>query len=288
MPEGDTLYRIAEKLRPALLGAKVVSLELPRSAGFIARVEGSTVDAVEARGKNLLITFSEGSVLHTHLKMTGVWHLYREGDPWKRSRSMASAILRVAPHEDRPGFVAVAFQAPVARVLRPGALAIYREVTALGPDLLAPTFDPSVALARMKAWPARALGEALLDQRVVAGIGNVYKSEICFDRRLDPFAPVSAFSDEELIAALERARVLLKANVPLRLEDGRMRRAPFQRTTRDPTRGGSRLSVYRRSHRPCLDCGTMIRMKRQGLRSTYFCPKCQPTRGVPAASSSTW
>ena len=281
MPEGDTLFRAAANLRPGLLDRRVVSLELPRSIGEVARVVGATVTAVEARGKNLLITFSEGSVLHTHLKMTGVWHLYREGEAWRRSLSMAAAILRVEGVEGAPGYVAVAFQAPIARVLRPGALAIYRDVQALGPDLLAPTFDASSVLPRLKAWPTRALGEALLDQRVVAGIGNVYKSEICFDERLDPFAPVSVYGDAELLAALERARVLLRANVTLTLPDGRVRRAPLQRTTRSPSRGGGRLSVYRRSGRPCLDCGTIIRMRRQGLRSTYFCPRCQPARPKP-------
>jgi endonuclease VIII len=187
MPEGDTLFRIAAALGPPLEGKPVVALEVPRSGRRYDHLTGRRVERVEARGKHLLIFFDEGSVLHTHLRMTGAWHLYREGDRWRRSIGSASAILAV------PGYVAVCFRAPVARVLRASALPRDGLVGALGPDLLGEEFDTAEALRRLRALDNEPLGVAVMDQRAVAGIGNVYKSEILFKRRLDPFAPVRAY-----------------------------------------------------------------------------------------------
>jgi endonuclease VIII len=145
MPEGDTLFRIAAALGPPLEGKPVVALEVPRSGRRYDHLTGRRVERVEARGKHLLIFFDEGSVLHTHLRMTGAWHLYREGDRWRRSIGSASAILAV------PGYVAVCFRAPVARVLRASALPRDGLVGALGPDLLGEEFDTAEALHRLRA-----------------------------------------------------------------------------------------------------------------------------------------
>lgn len=282
MPEGDTLYRIAAELGPALEGARVVALELPRSEQRCAHLAGRRIERVEARGKNLLIFFDEGSVLHTHLRMGGAWHLYREGDRWQRARSSASAILAV------PGYVAVCFRAPIVRLLRASALRGDALIGGLGPDLLASGFDAAEALRRLRALDEVPLGVAVMDQRVVAGIGNIYKSEILFRLRLDPFAPVRAYTDEELSALLSFARRLMQANVAPRDDASWAYRGPTgayrgPRTTRAERFGGKGpVSVYRRAGRACYDCGAAIQVRRQGAmqRSTYFCPRCQPGRAA--------
>ncbi|WP_437767739.1 DNA-formamidopyrimidine glycosylase family protein [Sorangium sp. So ce281] len=281
MPEGDTLFRIAAALGPALAGARVVALELPRSDQPCRWLVGRRVERVEARGKNLLIFFDEGTVLHTHLRMSGAWHLYREGERWKRSEATATAILAV------PGYVAVCFRAPVARLLRASALRGDRLLGGLGPDLLGGAFDAAEALRRLRALDEAPLGVAIMDQRVVAGIGNIYKSELLFRTRLDPFAPVRAYSDEELSAMLDVGRRLLQANVEPR-DAASAYRGPTAHyaATRTTRAGGDRrrpVSVYGREGYACYDCGAAIQMRRQGtmMRSTYFCPRCQPTRAAP-------
>lgn len=279
MPEGDTLFRIAAALGPSLEGAPVVALELPRSGRRYDALTGHRVERVEARGKNLLIFFDEGSVLHTHLRMTGVWHLYREGERWSRSLASATAILAV------PGYVAVCFRAPVARVIRASSLPGDALVGGLGPDLLGAEFDAAAALRRLRVLDDLPLGVAVMDQRAIAGIGNVYKSEILFKRRLDPFAPVRAFSDEELTELLAFARRIMQMNVAPREESGdyfgptqHYRHTRSSRTAGD--RSGRPISVYRREGRACTNCGGAVEMRRQGTaqRSTYFCPRCQPSR----------
>ncbi|WP_437615980.1 DNA-formamidopyrimidine glycosylase family protein [Sorangium sp. So ce834] len=287
MPEGDTLFRIAAALGPALEGARVIALELPRSDRRCDALVGRRIERVEARGKNLLIFFDEGTVLHTHLRMSGAWHLYREGERWKRSEATATAILAV------PGYVAVCFRAPIVRLLRASALRGDRLLGGLGPDLLGDGFDAAEALRRLRALDEVPLGVAIMDQRVVAGIGNVYKSELLFRRRLDPFAPVRAYSDEELSAMLDLGRRLLQANVEPRDPSGAYRGPTAHylhtRTTRAGfARGRRPVSVYGREGRACYDCGAAVQMRRQGtmMRSTYFCPRCQPGRAAPAPAET--
>lgn len=281
MPEGDSLYRLARRLGPALTGRVVRALELPRGdpgGRATGDVVGTTVTSVEARGKNLLVRFSNGWVLHTHLKMLGAWRLHGDGAAIRGSRDAISAVLAVE------GAVAVCYRAPIARLVREQDLRAVRELRSLGPDLLGETFDEAAALARLRASGDRPLGVAILDQRVMAGVGNVYKSEVCFAERLDPFAKVSAFTLAELAALIRRARELLTANVaprPANRVYPSARRGV--RVTRDPVdmaRGGGPLHVYARRGLPCFRCGTRIEMKRQGelLRSTYHCPTCQPSR----------
>ncbi|AUX42814.1 DNA glycosylase [Sorangium cellulosum] len=285
MPEGDTLFRIAAALGPALEGARVLALELPRSDRRGDRLVGRRVERVEARGKNLLIFFDDGIVLHTHLRMSGAWHLYREGERWKRSEASASVILAV------PGYVAVCFRAPIVRLLRASSLRGDALLGSLGPDLLADGFDPAEALRRLRALDEVPLGVAIMDQRVVAGIGNVYKSELLFRKRLDPFAPVRVYSDGELSDMIDLGRRLLQANVEPRDAAGTYRGPTghylHTRTTRTGfDRGRRPVSVYGREGHACYECGAAVQMRRQGtmMRSTYFCPRCQPPRAARSAA----
>ncbi len=263
MPEGDTLHITANTLRPALVGKVVRRIDFARLAGDSSILVGTTVVEVEAEGKNLLVRFGNGLVLHTHLKMSGIWHLYRPGEAWRRAPSAARVVLEV------DGFQAVCFSAPVVRVLKADRERRDRQLAGLGPDLLAETFDVGVAVANLRALATWPLGIAVMHQSAVAGIGNVYKSELLFLEKLSPFEPVSSVSDEALNALLTRARELMQRNVA---------RPGQKRTTRfEGKSDATRVWVYRRKGMPCFRCGTTIRMKRQGeaLRSTYFCPSCE-------------
>ena len=232
------------------------SLGVPR----LSRLDGVRVEAVEARGKHLLIGFSGGLWLRTHLRMRGSWHRYRPGEAWRLPAARATCWLETADA------VAVCFDCADVELLTDAEVDRHARLTALGPDLLGATFDLDEAVRRLRADPQRALGEALLDQRAVAGIGNVYKSEVCFIERLDPWAPVGSFGDAALAALLRRSRELLRANV----RGGR-------RVTTGVARPGRSVWVYGRSGRPCRRCGTLVRGRRQGeqARMTYWCPRCQ-------------
>jgi endonuclease-8 len=263
MPEGDTLHITANTLRPALVGKVVKRIDFARLAGDSSILVGTTVVEVEAEGKNLLVRFDNGLVLHTHLKMPGIWHLYRPGEAWRRAPSAARVVIEV------DGFQAVCFSAPVVRVLKEASLRRDRQLAGLGPDLLAETFDTTRAVSNLRALATWPLGVAVMHQAAVAGIGNVYKSELLFLEKLNPFEPVSSVSDEALNALLTRARELMQRNVA---------RPGQKRTTRfEGKSDATRVWVYRRKGMPCFRCGTTIRMKRQGeaLRSTYFCPSCE-------------
>jgi endonuclease-8 len=208
---------------------------------------------VEARGKNLLIRFDDGRALVTHMRMIGSWHLYQPGEPWKKPQRLARAVLATADA------VAVCFNAPVVELLSARQLVRSERLRRLGADVLGPAFDASEAARRLAALPEMPIGEVLLLQSALAGVGNIYKSETLFACGADPFAPVAAFSAGEVGEIVTKARELMSANVS---------RSPR------PSR------VYRRSGQPCRTCGTRIRMRRQGDagRSTYWCPRCQPAR----------
>jgi endonuclease-8 len=268
MPEGDTIFRTADVLRAALLGRRITASRAQPQPGLrrvpdLSRLVGATVTNVEARGKHLLIGFENGLTLRSHLRMRGSWHRYRPDEPWRLPLRRASAVLETAES------VAVAFDTPVVELLTDAELRRSRALNALGPDLLAGSFDADEALRRLRELDAEALGNALLDQRAVAGIGNVYKSEVAFLQALDPWAPVAAFDDTELTDALRAARRLLQANV----------RGGARVTTGSQVRGQG-LWVYGRVGRPCRRCGTRIAVERQGdmARLTYWCPRCQPSR----------
>jgi endonuclease VIII len=258
VPEGDTIHRAAIRMRPVLAGHTLTRFEAPRLVGDRPAL-GERIDDVEARGKNLLVHFSGGLTLRTHMKMTGSWHLYRDGELWRKGAHLARAIVGADS-----GWVCVCFQAPVVETHHRG-LGDPLPLATLGPDLttLDPDIDAAVARAAA-ATPGTELGDALLDQRIASGIGNVYKSEVCFLHGLDPFTPLVDVPPEVLRRILETSHRLLVANL--------------QSTRRVTYRGG--VAVYGRRGQECLRCGSVIRMRRQGemARSTYWCPTCQPAR----------
>ena len=261
MPEGDNLFRAATALHKALAGARVrdfrSDVPLLRRELDARPLAGKRIEKVEARGKHLLIRFEDGRSLRTHLRMRGAWHLYRSGEAWQRSERQARAAI-----ETDTGFVAVCFNAPVVELTTDFDL---RDLERLGPDATTDAFDPSESLRRMRARGELSIGEALLVQRAMAGVGNVIKAEALFLCGQDPFRRVSEVSDEQLARLVAESHRLLVAN-----------RESGPRTSRNALTG-PRVWVYGRSGKPCLRCGTIIRMRRQGTmgRSTYYCPSCQ-------------
>jgi endonuclease-8 len=261
VPEGDTLFKVAARLRPALRGHQLTRFDAPRLVGDAPRL-GERIVEVEGRGKHLLIHFERGLVLRTHLRMTGSWHVYREGERWQKPAHLARAVVGADS-----GWVAVCFQAPVVETYHragpePPPLA------GLGPDLcLASSLEDDVLdevldRAARLAPPDATLGEALLDQRIAAGIGNVYKSEACFAVAVDPGTPLADVPAELRRRAWATAARQLQAN----LEQAERRTHP------------AGLAVYGRRGQPCRRCGAPIRMARHGeqARTTYWCPSCQP------------
>lgn len=282
MPEGDTIFRAARTLHRALAGKPVVAFETRYAQ--LARVDedtpvtGRTVVGVSARGKHCLMAFSGDLVLRTHMRMGGSWHVYRPGEPWQRAPSRMRVRVAV------PDFEAVAFDVPVAELETRRALA-RGPVAALGPDLLAPDFDVDEALRRLRSLPARAAGEALLDQRAVAGAGNVFKSEVLFLCGVHPATPVGRLDDATLRALLATARRPLAANVSDASGPGIVTYGGLRRTTgrSDPS---ERLWVYGRAGAPCRRCGGAVARFRQGeaARVTFFCPTCQPLARTEAGA----
>jgi len=264
VPEGDTIHRAAAQLRGALDGKRVVKLEVRRDPRGRRGVEpGAIVTEVVAQGKHLLIRFDDGNVLHTHMQLTGAWQVYARGDRWRRPAHTARVVLEV---DD--GTTAVCFAAPLVELRN--ETGARREVThaagavaALGPDLCTAEPDLDEVLARLAQLdPHTELGPALLNQRVAAGIGNVYKSEVCWAERVSPFAPLATLDDAT------RRRLYRTAHRMLRENLGARRRVTYQ--------GG--LAVYGKAGRLCPRCRT--RLARQGGRDdervTYWCPTCQP------------
>ncbi len=268
MPEGDTLHRAANRLRPALAGATLRRFEARRLLGDRPSV-GVTIRDVEAVGKHLLIHFADGLTLRTHLGMPGSWHLYPDGARWRKPRHLVRALVAV------DGWEAVCFSAPQVQTYRPaqpgGALGTSREpIGHLGPDLCTPDVDLDAALARYRAAdPSTIAAEALLDQTLASGIGNVYKSELLHRCRVDPFVTIG-----EVPEAVRR-QVLIAANRLL------VHNLTTSRRTTVAGPAGS-VAVYGRARRPCPRCGTPVRMTRHGTqnRSTYWCPRCQPPGAV--------
>jgi endonuclease VIII len=290
MPEGDTIFRAARTLNRALAGHQVVRFESVFPA--LTRIDedtplaGRRIEHVTAAGKHVLMRFSaldlaQGGasderearrgdlVLRTHMRMNGSWHIYRVGERWRRPRRDMRIVVATADFE------AVGFNVPVAEFLEEPALARQDDLRLMGPDLLAATFDASEALRRIRARPELSIADALLNQRLVAGAGNVYKSEVLFLCGVNPFAPVAAVSDDALLAILATARKHLQANV-IDATAAIVTYRGYRRTTRraDPA---ERLYVYGRAGKPCRRCGTPIAMRAQGpnARLTYWCPRCQ-------------
>lgn len=274
MPEGDTLHRAANRLRPALAGQVLRRFEAPRLLGD-RPVPGVTITEVEAVGKHLLVHFDDGLALRTHLGMPGSWQLYAEGARWTKPRHLLRALVGV------DGWDAVCFSAPQVQTYRPahpgGALGTALDpIGHLGPDLC--TVGPDLAAAVVRSHqlpePSTTVAEVLLDQRVAAGIGNVYKSELLHRHRVDPFLPIADLPDDVRLALFRSANRLLLHNLT---------------TTRRTTVAGpaGSVAVYGRARRPCPRCGTPIQVRHHGSlnRSTYWCPRCQPPAapGTPLA-----
>jgi endonuclease VIII len=261
MPEGDTILRAARTLSRALAGREVDRLAIGsvRDRGSLREIElrpHVRIKGVEARGKHLLIAFTDGRTLHSHMGMTGSWHLYRPGEPWRLRERSARAVL------ETDDAVAVCFTPQMLELLSEPADHAER-IRRLGPDLSgdAPDLDEVVRRLRRLRPGDTEIGVALLDQRISAGIGNVYKSETLAACGLDPFASLGDLGDDQIHELFATASALLRRNA-----------ATVMRST---VPGG--LAVYGRAGRPCRRCGTAIRSRRQGehARTTYWCPTCQ-------------
>lgn len=284
MPEGDTIYRSARTLHKVLAGQVVTRFET--AYAHIDRVNvdtpivGQTVEKCEARGKHVLMFFSGGQILRTHMRMNGSWHVYRPGERWWRGPHAMRVCIGTAE------WVAVAFDVPVAEFVTLRQLETTDPVARLGPDLLGATFDRDEAVRRIIASGHRAIAMTLLDQRIVAGIGNIYKSEVLFLSGVHPEAPSSAVPQSTLESMMDRARGLLRDNVM----EGTSPSIQTYRNLRQlsaASRHDDNVWVYGRRHKPCRKCGTPIEMKKMGLeaRSTYWCPRCQPSsQQSPAVS----
>jgi endonuclease-8 len=259
MPEGDTIHRTAAALRTAVLGKSLTAFEAPRLVGMRPSI-GAVIERVESKGKHLEIGFDDGVVLHTHMRMSGSWHLYRAGEQWRKSARQARVIIEV------PGWQAVCFSAPVVRTYRAKEFLPNPRLANLGPDLCLPDPDLKECLARIDRLvePETTVAEVLLDQRIASGVGNVYKSEVLWLCELHPFTRIGALLPEQRLGLLAEAGRLLRSNLD----------RP-NRVTVPGVPGG--VAVYGRHAKPCPRCGTPIEVAKHGeqARVTYWCPGCQ-------------
>ncbi len=267
MPEGDTIAYAAARIRPVLADRVPDLLETPQPRHLLdrwpQRLAGRAVTEVDTHGKHLFIRFEGGLVLHSHLGMTGVWGVYAPGRRWGRSRRRAWLVIHAGGRE------VVEFDGPLLELMTSGRVSFDQRLAALGPDVLAGEFDEREFLRRLRGDdPWRPIGDALLDQTTVAGIGNIWKAEGCWEAAVDPWRPLRHLSDAEalqIIAGL-RPRMLLSA-----------RQGPRAIKPR----------VYRRTGQPCPRCATAVMARGQGdaNRTTYWCPQCQERDELPGARS---
>jgi endonuclease-8 len=281
MPEGDTIYRSARALERAIGGKVVTGFET--ALAKIARVDddtpitGRTIIRVESRGKWLLIHFSGDLILATHMLMSGSCHLYRTGERWQMPRSRMRIVITTSDWQ------AVAFNVPVAEFYTTRSLERSSQIPKLGPDILSADFTTREGTSRWKDYalkvPSAEVGTTLLNQRVLAGLGNVYKSEVAFSAGVHPFRAIGTLTPTEIERLVEFAHRYMKANVIDGKGDGIVTYSGNRRTTHATDRR-ERLWVYGRHGQECRRCGATILMRRQstGARSTYWCPDCQPWR----------
>jgi endonuclease VIII len=275
MPEGDTIFRAARTLNRALAGHAIARFEtvFPKLSrvDFDEGIVGRTVEKVEAQGKWLLMYFSGGRVLLTHMLMNGSWHIYRPGEKWKLSTRSMRVLLATEQ------FVAVAFNIQIAEFHTEDSLRRRAGFARLGPSLLKEDFSEAEAVDRLMANSQSEVADALLKQSIVAGIGNVFKSEICFACRINPFRKVSSLAASEAVNLMATARKFLRANVNAGSGDQIVTYTGMRRTT-SRANPEERLWVYKRRGDPCRVCGTIIVSQKQGIdaRTTFWCPRCQP------------
>lgn len=272
MPEGDTVFRTARTLDRALAGRVVTKFDTQLAGLAVVDrrqpVAGRTVEHVSARGKHLLIDLSGSLVLRSHMRMHGTWHIYRPGERWRAPARDARIVITTNE------WLAIAFNVTDAELIGSAEVARHPRLAVLGPDLLAPDADLADARGRIRASGSTHIAEAVLAQRAVAGLGNVYKSELLFLLGVYPFTPVEDLADETLDRLLVRARELLRLNVAEQAIAG----APgHRRVTTGRLNPREQLWVYGRAGKSCFKCGTAIRSEGEtGGRRTYWCPSCQP------------
>ncbi len=282
MPEGDTIYRAARALQRAI-GGKVVTGFEPGLAKLArvnddAPIVGRVVERVESQGKWCLIYFSGDLILVTHMLMSGSWHLYRPGERWRMARGQMRVVIRTVDWE------AVGFNVPLAEFHTARSLERSSQVPKLGPDILADEFTVERGVARLAAYgrenPDAEIARVLLNQRVLAGLGNVYKSEVAFAAGVNPFRAMRTITPREMKVMVEFAQRYMKANVADGKGDGIVSYSGNRRTTRAMDRE-ERLWVYGRQGQECRRCGALVMMRKHGVqaRSTYWCPECQPWMG---------
>ncbi|HEV2060381.1 MAG TPA: DNA-formamidopyrimidine glycosylase family protein [Solirubrobacteraceae bacterium] len=256
MPEGDTIHYAARRIRPLVVGLiPQIAHPHPRLRGerWPKKLAGRGVARVDAHGKHLFVHFDGDLAIHSHLRMTGSWGTYRQGQRWRRADRRAWLVLRTANGE------VVQFDGPVLELLTESRTRFDRRLAMLGPDILAPELDEQRFLRGLRADdPTRTIGDALLDQRTIAGIGNLWKCEGCFAAGIDPWRPVSQVGDDEALAIVHAAR------------------PKMQQSALDGMQDAHRV-VYGRAGRPCPRCGAGIRSRGQGdeNRLTYWCTGCQ-------------
>ena len=275
MPEGDTIFRAARTLNRALAGQVVTGFEtqLPKLSrvDFDSGIAGRTVEKVEAKGKWMLMYFSGDLILLTHMLMSGSWHIYRPGETWQRRVVDMRVVLKTEK------IWAVAFNVPIAEFHTPDTLRRRDGFRQLGQDVLAAEFDPEQARANLLARGDLEVGVALLTQSIMAGLGNVFKSEVCFACGVNPFRKVASLRVGELACLVETARKFLLANVTETSNDQIVTYTGMRRTT-GRANEEERLWVYKRRGEPCRQCGALIESRKQGIdaRTTFWCPQCQP------------
>ena len=262
MPEGDTIRHAARRVGAALIGTETRPIETPHPRHardrWPERLAGLGVRAVDAHGKHLFIRFEGGLTLHSHLRMTGKWGVYAPGRRWLASpsasprRRRAWLVIRTDASE------VVQFDGPVLELMTDSRTRFDQRLAALGPDVLADDFDERAFLLRLREDdPTRGIGDALLDQRTVAGIGNLWKAEACFATGVDPWRRTGEVTDQEALAVVQAARGAMQQSV----EEG-------LRVT---------SAVYDRAGLPCPRCNGPVRARGQGEhnRTTFWCPRCQ-------------
>jgi len=281
MPEGDTIFRAARTLHLALGGHQTTSFEsvLPHltRVDVDESVVGRIVEKVEAHGKWMLIYFSGDLILLSHMLMSGSWHIYRPGEEWKRGRYHMRVVIGTAK------ILAVAFNVPIAEFHTAESLKRREVFNALGPSTLAREFDVDTVVARLRARPDLEIGVSLLIQSLLAGIGNVFKSEICFACGINPFRRVASLSEKDLKCLVLQSRKFMLANVSEASGDKITTYVPLRRTT-GRVNPAQRLWVYKRVGEPCRRCGGNIVSRKQGLdaRTSFWCPQCQPMEAKAA------